>query len=130
MEEFELCPKLCFVQKNQDECIGTENKPCKGACKRTESRTLYNIRVQQAIAKLKLNLPSFALVDTGRTAEEQSVILIEHGHLHGMGYVKKDTPIDSLVSFKSMVQQYPSNDYIRNLIHSFASKNPERIMTF
>lgn len=130
MEEFELCPKLCFIQRNHDECIGTENKPCKGACKGSESRVLYNIRVQQAIAKLKSNLPSFALLDQGRTEEEQSVILMEGGHLQGMGYVMKNVPLEDLGSLKNVIQPYPSNDYIRNLVHTFASKNPERILNF
>lgn len=130
MEEFELCPKLCFIQRNQDTCIGIEGKPCKGACKGEESRVLYNIRVQQAVAKLKSNLPSFLLLDAGRTAEEHSVILMEQGHLQGMGYVLKNTPLDNLSSARSAVQPYPSNDYIRNLVQTFASKNPERIMSF
>jgi DNA polymerase-3 subunit epsilon len=129
MEEFELCPKLCFVQRNQDDCIGIEGKPCKGACQGSESRALYNIRVQQAIAKLKSNLPSFVLLDEGRNEEENSVILMEQGHLHGMGYITKSVSVGDFTSLKSMVQPYPSNDYIRNLVHSYASKNPERIMS-
>ena len=128
MEEFELCPKLCFIQRNHDDCIGIENKPCKGACKGTESRVLYNIRVQQAIAKLKSDLPSFALLDTGRTEEEQSVILIENGHLHGMGYIVKDSPLDNINSIKSVLQAYPSNDYVRNLVHNYAIQHPERLL--
>lgn len=91
---------------------------------------MYNIRVQQAVAKLKSNLPSFLLLDAGRTAEEHSVILMEQGHLQGMGYVLKNTPLDNLSSARSAVQPYPSNDYIRNLVQTFASKNPERIMSF
>ena len=129
MEEFELCPKLCFIQRNQDDCIGIEGKPCKGACKGSESRALYNIRVQQAIAKLKSNLPSFVLLDAGRTEEEHSVIYMEQGHLHGMGYIIKNTPLDNLDSIKNVIQPYPSNDYIRNLVHSYAGKYPERIMS-
>lgn len=127
MEEFELCPKLCFVQRNQDDCIGIEGKPCKGACKGEESRALYNIRVQQAISKLKSDLPSYVLLDDGRTEEEHSIIYMEQGHLHGMGYVAKSSALDDLLSLKSAVQPYPSNDYIRNLVHSYATKNPQRI---
>ena len=130
MEEFKLCPKLCFIQRNKDECIGIENKPCKGACKGTESRVLYNIRVQQAIAKLKSDLPSFALLDAGRTEEEHSVILMENGRLHGMGYLVKNTPIDSMETIKSALQPYPSNDYVRNLVHNYAIQHPERLMSF
>lgn len=130
MEEFELCPKLCFVQRNQDNCIGIENKPCKGACKGSESRALYNIRVQQAIAKLKSNLPSFALLDAGRTEEEHSVILMEEGHLQGMGYILKNIPVDDITVLKTVLQPYPSNDYIRNLVQNYAIRYPERLLSF
>jgi DNA polymerase-3 subunit epsilon len=130
LEEFELCPKLCFIQTNNDDCIGMEGKACKGACKGNESRALYNIRVQQAVAKLKQNLPTFALLDEGRSGEEQSVILMEEGKLHGMGYVMKNHPFEGFSELKNLVQPYPSNDYIRNLVHSYAEKYPERIMSF
>ena len=130
MEEFDLCPKLCFVQTNHDACIGTENKPCKGACRGDESRALYNIRVQQAVTKLKSDLPSFALLDEGRTADEQSVILMEQGHLQAMGYIAKDTPLVDLSSIKAVLQPYPSNDYVRNLVQNYASRHPERLMSF
>jgi DNA polymerase-3 subunit epsilon len=130
LEEFELCPKLCFIQTNTDDCIGIEGKACKGACNGAESRVLYNIRVQQAVAKLKQNLPTFALLDNGRTGEEQSVILMEGGKLHGMGYVTKDHSFEGISELKNLVQPYPSNDYIRNLVHSYAEKFPDRIMSF
>ncbi|MEJ6979026.1 exonuclease domain-containing protein [Pedobacter sp. P351] len=130
MDEFELCPKLCFIQRNQDDCIGIDNKPCKGACKGTESRVLYNIRVQQAIAKLRSDLPSFALLDEGRTEEEHSVILMEQGHLQGMGYILKNTPVDDITELKNVIQPYPSNDYIRNLVHNYAIRYPERLLSF
>jgi DNA polymerase-3 subunit epsilon len=130
LEEFELCPKLCFIQTNTDDCISIEGRACKGACQGAESRALYNIRVQQAVAKLKQNLPTFALLDDGRTGEEQSVILMEGGKLHGMGYVTKDHCFEGISELKNLVQPYPSNDYIRNLVHSYAEKYPERIMSF
>jgi DNA polymerase-3 subunit epsilon len=127
LDDFELCPKLCFIQRNQDDCIGVENKPCKGACKGTESRVLYNIRVQQAISKLKSDQPSFAVLEEGRTDEEISVILMENGRLHGMGYVPKNADMENIDSLKSALQLYPSNDYIRNLVQNYAVKNPEKL---
>ena len=86
--------------------------------------------MQQAIAKLKSDLPSFALLDAGRTEEEHSVILMENGRLHGMGYLVKNTPIDSMETIKSALQPYPSNDYVRNLVHNYAIQHPERLMSF
>jgi DNA polymerase-3 subunit epsilon len=130
LEEFDLCPKLCFIQRNADQCIGHEGKPCKGACSGNESRALYNLRVQQAIAKLKSDLPTFALLDNGRTEEEQSVILVEEGRLHGMGYISRTTKPEGLNELKIKLKPFPSNDYLRNLVNSYATKNPEQILSF
>lgn len=130
IEEFDLCPKLCFIQTNREECIGFENRPCRGACGGKESRVLYNIRVQQAISKLKTDLPSFALLDRGRTEEEQSVILIEQGALHGMGYIVKNTPMEDIKAVKSLVLPCPSNDYVRNLVQNYALQHPECMLSF
>jgi DNA polymerase III subunit epsilon len=130
MEEFDLCPKLCFIQRNQDPCLGSETRPCKGACRGEESRALYNIRVQQALARLKADLPSFALLDEGRTATEQSVIVMEQGHLQAMGYIEKGSSFDDIVKLKSTLQPYPSNDYIRNLVQAYASLHPDRLLSF
>jgi hypothetical protein len=37
IEEYKLCPKLCFLEKGNGQCTGVENKTCKGACIKQES---------------------------------------------------------------------------------------------
>lgn len=40
VQEFSLCPKLCFIQTSNDACIGVEEGYCKGACEKRKHRTI------------------------------------------------------------------------------------------
>jgi len=128
MKEFELCPKLCFIQRNHESCIGIAEEHCHGACEGKEHPWSYNQRVKAALNGLKGSLPSFALLDEGRTTEEQSVVLMEHGQLKGMGYFPRNHSFDDISDVKSFLEPYPSNDYIRTIVQSFASKYPEKVI--
>ncbi|HEX2534987.1 MAG TPA: exonuclease domain-containing protein, partial [Chitinophagaceae bacterium] len=52
MKEFSLCPRLCFMQTGDGECVGIEEGHCHGACRKEEAPKGYNDRVLQAIASL------------------------------------------------------------------------------
>lgn len=126
IREFRLCEKLCFVQRNRTACTGHEHGLCEGACLGVEDSTAYNLRVQEAINHLKLMLPSFVVFDQGRTEDEQSCVWIENGKFYGMGYVSFHSDVNDFEMLKSALQPYPSNDYIVNLILSYAENNPEK----
>lgn len=123
---FRLCEKLCFVQRNRIACTGHDLGLCDGACMGVESASTYNLRVQQAKDHLKVMLPSFVMIDQGRTADEQSCLWIEGGKFYGMGYIGQHTDINDFDILKSALEPYPSNDYIVNLILTYAESNPEK----
>lgn len=124
--EFQLCPKLCFLQTNDDPCIGITEASCLGACEKKESPGQYNERLQYAIDYLEHKLPTFAVVDEGKHEAEQSCILIEKGKFYGMGYLPAGFSINSIESLKHNITAYPENDYIRGLIYSYAERRPEK----
>lgn len=128
MIEFNLCPKLCFIQQNEEECSGIINLHCNGACSGIELPDEYNIRVKMAIEKLLLNMPTFIIYDEGREEEERSFILMEKGQFYGMGYAEKTFNNVDLKVIKEVLQPYPENDYIKNLICQFAHHNPEKLI--
>jgi DNA polymerase-3 subunit epsilon len=74
MQEFELCPKLCFMQTDNDPCQGVIDHHCKGACEKSETPQAYNQRVLQAIASLTAR-PSYIVLDQGLNEEELSCIM-------------------------------------------------------
>jgi len=81
--EFELCPKLCFIQKNNALCTGIEADYCHGACNGDESSKKYNKRVKKALTYIHKTLPSYAILDEGRNIEEKSCILMLKGQFYG-----------------------------------------------
>jgi DNA polymerase-3 subunit epsilon len=122
--EFNLCPKLCFVQRNTEPCISIDEQVCKQACQQIESSETYNLRVKMAIENLKVRLPGFLLIDDGRNLAERSCILIENGQFYGMGFVSIEEADQEIPDLKKQLTPYPSNDYIRNLIFNYAIQFP------
>jgi DNA polymerase-3 subunit epsilon len=125
---FELCPKLCFIQKNNQYCTGTHKDGC--ACEGVESPGVYNLKVNAAIAQLHQALPTFAIRDEGRRHDEHSCILIEKGNFYGMGYISHYFNADNIDQLKTFLTPYPGNDYIRNMVATYAAKHPERMVQF
>lgn len=126
IKEYELCEKLCFIQKNRSSCTAQETGDCHGACLGLEHPYSYNTRVKAAIAHLKSSLPSFALIDSGRNEEEQSCLWVEEGKFYGMGYISFHTDVSDMETLKSCIVPYPSNDYILNMVLGYAETHPER----
>lgn len=126
---FNLCPKLCFIQKSSSTCIGLSEGYCLGVCEERESVTSYNQRVCEAVAYLKSSLPTYAIIDEGRSLHENSCILMEQGQFYGFGYIDEAVQITNLTALKDYLKPFPSNDYIRNLVHGYVNKFPEKRLT-
>jgi DNA polymerase-3 subunit epsilon len=128
MLDFNLCPKLCFIQQNDQECSGIIQNYCNGACKGEESPTTYNSRVLKAIEHLRANMPTFIIYDEGREEAEKSFVLMEAGKFYGMGYSDKTFNATDLAVIKEVLKPYPENDYVKNLIYQFAANNPGKLL--
>jgi len=124
IREFNLCPRLCFIQRGEDRCDGINEGYCKGACEHNEAPESYNARVEAAIDTLLQRLPSFTLMDRGRHAEEKSCILIEKGRLYGMGYLPADVSVYDASDLKNYLTRYPENDYMRGLVYAHVEQWP------
>ena len=126
VRQFELCSRLCFIQRGNETCGGIVEKYCHGACEQKESPAVYNARLMGALKSLEEMLPSFMIRDRGRDLTEESCVLIENGRFYGMGYLDKDLQIQNLENLKERLTVYPENDYMRGLVYSFAEKWPEK----
>ena len=87
----------------------------------------HNHQIQAALDFHISNRPSFAIIDKGRNNEERSCIWVENGHFYGMGYLDTDVVINDLSEIREYVTPYPSNQYITDLLYSFAQKYPSKI---
>ena len=128
IEAFDLCPKLCFIQKNNEPCISAAGSTC--ACEGVEPPDSYNEKVNNAIDQLKQALPTYAIRDEGRTGDEHSCILVEKGQFYGMGYISHYFDANNIQQLKSYLTPYPGNDYIKHIVATYASKYPDRMVVF
>lgn len=127
IKDFNLCPKLCFLQKDTGPCEGMNEGYCYGACKQKETAASYNERVKKACDSLRAQ-PSFAIVDKGLNDEDKSCILVWEGTFYGMGYIPADAQITNPDSLKEYLTTYKENSFIRNLVNGYAARFPSKII--
>lgn len=124
IKEFNLCPKLCFIQKDPGKCEGIKEGNCFGACEKNELSIEYNERIKKACDSLQ-GKPSYAIVDKGLNGDDQCYcILVCEGTFYGMGYIPADIQIMNPDSLKNHLTIYKENSFIRNLVNSFAARAP------
>jgi len=129
IKEYQLCPKLCFLQIDNEKCEGINEGHCSGACEQKESALEYNKRVEKACSTLS-SQPSFAIIDRGVAEDDQSCILIWEGKFYGMGYLPAAVQITDPVSLKEYLTTYKENSFIRNLVFGYAARFPSKIILF
>lgn len=126
MKDFNLCPKLCFIQVSHDTCEGMEQHYCNGACEKREEPDIYNERVEAALASLKSD-KTFVILDKGLQGNDQSCILVYQGEFYGMGYIQADDAVYDVEDLKDRLTRYKDNMVIRQLINSYVEKNPRKM---
>lgn len=88
----------------------------------------HNDSVQAAVDFYLDSRPSFAIIDKGRTTNERSCIWGEKGHFYGMGYLDNDAVIHNAAQVREYVTPFKSNQYIMQLLFSFAQKYPAKVL--
>jgi DNA polymerase III subunit epsilon len=126
IKEFQLCPVLCFMQKN-NQCEGVNDNSCNGACLQKEKAAAYNERVIEAANSLRKQ-PTFAVLDKGLNSDDQSCILVCEGRFYGMGYIPADIMFDDIETLKEKLTVYRENSFIRNMVHGYAARFPSKII--
>jgi len=87
----------------------------------------HNEKVDAALDYYRTSLPSFAILDKGRTEDEKSCIWVDRGHFYGMGYIGTDVIITEISEVKEYVTRYASNQYFVQVINAFAEKSPNKV---
>lgn len=126
MKEFDLCPKLCFMQTDNGDCQGMIEDHCHGACEKEEAPKAYNDRVLQAIASLT-SRPSYIVLDKGLNEEEISCIMVVKGAFFGMGYLPRNFDTITEEAITEYIKPYKENSYIRTLLNAHINKFPDQI---
>ncbi|RYZ56430.1 MAG: DNA polymerase III subunit epsilon [Sphingobacteriales bacterium] len=127
IREFELCPRLCNLATSHSCETAITTGDCSGNC--AEPSEVYNKRVESAIGWLEKHLPTFAYIDKGLRADQQSCILVRKGNFFGMGYIADRNLVHNLEKLEQQLEPLQDNDFIRNLIYKHAASFPEKCVT-
>lgn len=115
IEQYRLSPRLCFM----DFIAGETGEP------EPEEPDVYNKRVEEALATLYNQLPSFALLGEGVEEGQRSCLLIERGRFFGMGYIPEQMIIKEMARLKKILTPYHDNDFVRDMIFRHAESFPQ-----
>ncbi len=129
-ENQQLCLRFCGLQTTEGPCDALENGRCTGICEGREKPDTYNERVMKAIQSLDRELPSFAILEKGRTRAEQCVALMDQGAFYGYGFLDADASLPEKEMLKAMLTPCVDNDFIRSLMLRQAGLYPEKIHVF
>ncbi len=119
VHEYNLCSKLSGLHKSPTSCFDYQIKKCNGACIGKEKPGSYNKRYNRAInTHQKLN-ESIAIIGSGRTEEESSVVWLESGKYLGFGYFDKSLDLGNVFHLKSFIKTYEDDQDIQRIIQMY-----------
>lgn len=131
-EENHLCQKLCGLYHTTNSCFQYKIKECYGACIGEEKPEDYNPRVQKIIDRYTYRNQSFMIIDTGKSYDENSVVLVENGKYQGFGFVSNQVDgFDTITYLRDSVKPHHENKYVHSIIRSYLENNPRaKVITF
>lgn len=121
-KQFEIDLRFCiFGRPSDDEALQKSDRSNLPDIDR------HNMQIDALFGSLSEDKRSFAILDKGRSADERSCIWVENGDFYGMGYISSDVAITEAAEIRDYVTPYRSNQYIMQLIYSFASNYPAKV---
>lgn len=128
VKDFDLCPKLCGIQKSNGACFDYQYDNCKGACDNKETVFDYNGRLKEAMEAFSPAERSYAILGAGRHEEEQSVILVEKGTYHGFGFYESQFSFSGIEEIKNVITHYKSTAEIEQYIQTYINSPTGKIV--
>jgi DNA polymerase III subunit epsilon len=114
--DYQLCPKLCGLQKTTGSCYGYLLGQCKGACNYEEPASAYNERMDQALSFIGNHKGSFLILGDGRNDSEKSVVMVDDGRYIGFGYIEKNMAILNKDQACDFIRKGQDNPDIQRII--------------
>ena len=123
LEEYELCQKLCHLEKTKGPCFNYTIKNCHGACIKEEPAAAYNERVRELIANNSYKNQNMLVIDRGREIDEKCAFLIEDGEFKGIGYYNLNHQINHIEIIRSIITPMKNDRDAQHIIQSYLRKN-------
>jgi DNA polymerase III subunit epsilon len=121
-EKYELCKKLCHLEKSSGACFPAQFRSCNGACTGLESAESYNLRVRKATSRFQYSSDNFFIIEEGRTREERTVVKVENGKYIGFGFISEDYAGSNPENLHDCIKPYQDNRDIKSILHNYLLK--------
>jgi DNA polymerase-3 subunit epsilon len=128
IEEKVLCLQYCSLTSEGSFCFNHQIKKCNGICAGEEDVEEYNKRAKEIVDQYSFHALNFAIIERGRKAEENALILIENGHYAGFGYFDNSDNFSSREEISGIVKRslyYPDSDAI---VQAWLRKSKRRVI--
>lgn len=120
--KYNLCQKLAGLHNTKGSCFNYGIKECNGACVTEEDPDYYNARAQDFLNHTSFENQNMLIIDTGRTADERSVVLIKDGKFKGFGFYNLNFQITNPEILKSIIRPMENNKDAQHIIKSYLRK--------
>jgi DNA polymerase-3 subunit epsilon len=122
-EKYNLCQKINGIYDTKKSCFQYDIKQCFGACIGKEKPEDYNKRVKHFIENNSFENNNMVIIDKGRTYDERSAILIEHGVYKGYCFYDLNYQINNIEILRNLIIPMQSNRDTLSIIKSYIRKN-------
>lgn len=120
---YDLCTKLCGLEKTESSCFNYGIEDCFGACIKEEIPEAYNKRASVVIEKNSYENKDMILIDRGRDVHEKSVLLIKDGVFRGLGFFDLNHQINNRDILESLITPMQNNRDTQHIIQSYMRRN-------
>ena len=130
VKEFSLCPKLSGLQTAKGSCYAHQSGTCRGACEGKENFAEYNTRAQVMVDSFAPVGVTAVIHGKGRTIDEQSIVLVEHGNYVGFGFISSGQALKDFKEARKLVAPGKENRVAQSLVASVLQNPGDRQITY
>ncbi len=118
--DFSLCPKCCGIYTGNGPCLDHLSGKCDGVCAGIEEISVYNEKVQKALAYIRERLSTKLIIDEGREYNEKSIVLIDNGVYQGFGYFSAKEKILTAEDAYKVIQPFKHNPDVQRILDGWS----------
>ncbi|PIB35306.1 hypothetical protein BFP72_07790 [Reichenbachiella sp. 5M10] len=122
VQDYQLCPKCCGLEKTNGPCFASHIKQCLGVCCGKESSQSYNLRVEELLGNILLKQEDFFIVEKGRTEDEIGIVQIRQGEYIGYGYVPDTHQNNTHEGYENFITPTPTNADAQRIILGYLKR--------
>ncbi len=130
VKEYQLCPRLCDLEKGHGRCFYHQLHICQGACVGEEEPLTYNRRVRQVVNSLNYgrgNLEDFLVISSGRNDGEQSVVWVQRGIYRGYTYLDTSICQQAPETLTDAIPYKEETPDVQRIIQGYIKKHPREV---